>query len=255
QAQLREALPTLRPAALPEPPEPARGPGPRSSISDEEHANVVRLVQDAIEGGFLYQLNFARQWTGQLREAPWELMRRLFADNPAPFSAFLHAPDERLALCSSSPESLLSVRGGVATTSPIKGTCPRGGDAAEDAALRAEMAASRKEVAEHLMLVDLMRHDLGQVCDPGSVLWERWRVETFPAVQHMVSLVRGRLRDDADSWEALGVLFPGGSVTGCPKTVTIAAIEELESCSRGFWTGSMGRAGAARTGPQPGRRR
>lgn len=99
---------------------------------------------------------------------------------------------------------------------------------------------TKKELAEHLMLVDLERHDLGRVCEAGSVSWESWRVESFPRVQHMTSKVMGRLRSDADSWDALAAVFPGGSITGCPKTVTIAAIDELEPIPRQMWTGSMG---------------
>jgi len=216
------------------------GTGVSSSIDDASHAEAVRTVQESIRTGHLYQLNFAREWTGQLLETPWELMRRLFACNASPFSAFLQVPDERFALCSSSPELLLSIRGGVASTRPIKGTCGRGASVEEDGRLRREMLASRKEIAEHLMLVDLERHDLGRVCEPGSVSWDCLRVEAFPRVQHLVSRVHGRLDKGADAWEALGALFPGGTITGCPKTVTIAAIDELETRRRGFWTGSMG---------------
>jgi len=211
-----------------------------SAIDDAEHEHAVRTVQAAIRAGQLYQLNFGRPWTGPLREAPWELMQRLFLRNPAPFSAFLQVPDERFALCSSSPEVLLCVKGGAARTCPIKGTCKRGANAEEDARLRREMMGSQKEIAEHLMLVDLERHDLGRVCKAGSVTWECLRVESFPKVQHIVSCVHGQLRAAADSWEALGALFPGGSITGCPKTVTIATIDELEPVRRSFWTGSMG---------------
>jgi len=216
------------------------GTGASSSIDDATHAEAVRTVQECIRAGQLYQLNFGRCWAGRLQEEPWGLMQRLFLCNAAPFSAFLSVPDERLALCSSSPELLLAVRAGVASTSPIKGTCGRGACAEEDARLRHGMLASRKEVAEHLMLVDLERHDLGRACAAGSVSWESWRVETFPRVQHMVSSVRGRLSAGADAWDALAALFPGGSITGCPKTATIAAIDALERQRRGCWTGSIG---------------
>jgi len=243
-------LPALRPLDLkPINPTPlqhgCKAPGSNcgsaiSSMDDESHKKVVNSVQDLIRSGHLYQLNFGRQWTGRLREHPWDLMLRLFTVNASPYSAFLMVPDEGLALCSSSPELLLSTVGGMATTCPIKGTCKRGRDTAEDAKFREEMVADKKELAEHLMLVDLERHDLGRVCKAGSVAWESWRVESFPRVQHMTSRVIGRLRADADSWEALAAVFPGGSITGCPKTVTIAAIDELEPIPRQMWTGSMG---------------
>ncbi|CAE8735160.1 unnamed protein product [Polarella glacialis] len=219
------------------------GAGPISDIDDEAHMEAVRAVQRAIKAGQLYQLNFGRCWTGGLVESPWEVMLRLFRHNAAPFSGFLqlHDEDECLALCSCSPELLLEVsKDGTVSTCPIKGTCGRGATASEDEILRNSMVMSQKEVAEHLMLVDLERHDLARVCSAGSVRWQSWRVETFPRVQHMVSRVQGMLRPGMDSWDALAALFPGGSITGCPKTATIAGIDELEQRPRGSWTGSLG---------------
>ncbi|CAE7877166.1 pabB [Symbiodinium sp. KB8] len=215
---------------------------PEGSLLAPGPQHKATLAQEAIRQGLLYQLNFGRTWQGTLRESPWQLMQKLFRQNAAPYSGFLQLEvgDRLEALCSCSPEQLLELRSGHLSTCPIKGTIGRDSDAARDDALRKEMVASQKEVAEHLMLVDLERHDLGYACSPCSVAWERWRVETFPNVQHMVSKVSGKLLPDRDVWSALEALFPGGSITGCPKTPCIAAIDALEGSPRRSWTGSLG---------------
>jgi anthranilate synthase/aminodeoxychorismate synthase-like glutamine amidotransferase len=238
---LNKNVACLEPLALCQHAAPSNGESSvESAINDQSHAEAIHAVQRLIRAGQLYQLNFGRQWTGHLHETPWQLMRRLFVANAAPYSAFLQVPDAGLAVCSSSPEMLVEVKGRLAGTCPIKGTCARGKCKEEDEALRNEMIASRKECAEHLMLVDLERHDLGRICLPGSVHWKYWRVETFPNVQHMVSRVEGCLQPEADAWDTLSALFPGGSITGCPKTATISAIDELEQQCRSGWTGSIG---------------
>ena len=214
-------------------------PAPISTISDEEHVEAVQTVHSCIEQGLLYQLNFGRVWQGSI-QSPWQVFEQLAVRNPAPFSSWLLAPDLGCALASSSPELLLSQREGTLSTRPIKGTCPRGRTPEEDARQRRALAANRKELSEHMMLVDLERNDLGRVCATGSVTWSDWRIETFPDVQHMVSEVQGRLRPGLDGWDALQALFPGGSITGCPKTVTVASIDELEGEPRRAWTGSLG---------------
>jgi len=220
------------------------------SESDDSHAQRVRAVIDGIEDGHLYQLNYGRRWSAPLPDDPWLVMRRLAETNPAPCSGWLHAPDLGLAIASSSPESLLSIDGRRLASRPIKGTRPRGRDAASDALLMREMVASRKEVAEHMMLVDLERNDIGRVCAPGTVRWSDWRIEALPQVQHMVSEVSGRLRSGVTLGDAVQALFPGGSITGCPKVATMAAISQLEGAPRGAWTGSLGihdpRTGTAR---------
>jgi len=213
-----------------------------SSIDDEAHMAAVKQVQDAIRDGQFYQLNFGRSWQGELRESPWQLMQKLFKHNAAPYSGFLQLQVDgcRSALCSCSPELLLSFQNGYLSTCPIKGTCARSVDDAEDQQLRKEMVVSQKEVAEHMMLVDLERHDLGHASIASTVAWDRWRVEAFPNIQHMVSKVTGRLGPSNDIWTALEAVFPGGSITGCPKTATIAAIDALEKEPRRSWTGSLG---------------
>lgn len=220
-------------------PPPAADPHTPRTEADGTHAEKVRRVQQAIREGVLYQLNYGRKWRGPIGD-PWTVFERLSEDNPAPLSAWLHAPDLGLAVASSSPEQLLRQEGRTVSTRPIKGTRPRGDDAEHDANLRGELAGSRKEIAEHLMLVDLERNDLGRICRPGSVRWKRWRIESYPNVQHMVSEVEGTLREDLDGFDALQAIFPGGSITGCPKTATIAAIDALEGEPRRAWTGSIG---------------
>ncbi|MEE2811851.1 MAG: chorismate-binding protein [Candidatus Thermoplasmatota archaeon] len=210
-----------------------------SSESDSEHMDKIRRTQVAIREGVLYQLNYGRKWKGRI-ESPWRVFEQLAQDNPAPCAAWLSAPDLDLAIMSSSPELLLRQEGESVSTRPIKGTRPRGDDAEHDANLRGELVGSQKEIAEHLMLVDLERNDLGRICAPGSVRWNRWRIESYPHVQHMVSEIEGQLRHDCDGFDALQSLFPGGSITGCPKSATIAAIDELESTPRRVWTGSIG---------------
>ena len=219
-------------------PAPPRARTP-STESDASHAEKVRKTQAAIRDGVLYQLNYGRTWSAEI-DAPWDVFKRLERDNPAPLSAWLHAPDLHIAIASSSPELLLKQEGKTISTRPIKGTRPRGDDAEHDANLRGELVGSRKEIAEHLMLVDLERNDLGRICMPGSVRWNRWRIESYPHVQHMVSEIEGTLSEGMDGFDALQSIFPGGSITGCPKSATIAAIDELEAYPRRAWTGSIG---------------
>tara|TARA_B100000700_G_scaffold330525_1_gene457218 strand:+ start:2254 stop:4206 length:1953 start_codon:yes stop_codon:yes gene_type:complete len=219
---------------------PIRMNGEVSSHSDKEHANVVQQIKSSITAGELYQLNFGRTWQGPLGEDPSCIFHRLAANNPAPFSGYLEAADLGLALASCSPEILVETKGSTVMTAPIKGTRPRGSDADQESLLRRDLVHDSKERAEHRMLVDLERNDLGIVAKPGSVHQSRFDVEAYANVQHLVSQVTGVLDDDKDGIDALQALFPGGSITGCPKTVVCAAIDELERKPRSFWTGSMG---------------
>eukprot|EP00667_Euglena_gracilis_P001013 EG_transcript_1014 len=240
------------------PPAPAAAGAPAlwSTTDDAQHAERVERVKQCIRDGHLYQLNYARRWFGTLPDTPalagstgmgegdlptpWEVMAQLVRRNPAPFGAWLLAPDCDFALVSCSPELLLAQSGRRVSTRPIKGTSSRGRTEEEDTELIHEMVCSEKETAEHLMLVDLERNDLGSICSPGTVRWSLWRVESYPNVHHLVSEVAGDLHPALDGLDALDAVFPGGSITGCPKTATIAAIDELERDSRQAWTGSMG---------------
>ena len=224
----------------PEIPSPIRMVGETSSHTDEEHAQIVHRIKQSITAGEMYQLNFGRTWTGPLGEDPAQIFHRLTTNNPAPFSGYIEAADLGLALASSSPEILLDTEDGTVMTAPIKGTRPRGSDADQESLLRRDLVHDVKERAEHRMLVDLERNDLGIVAKSGSVHQSRFDVEAYANVQHLVSQVKGILDDDKDGIDALQALFPGGSITGCPKTVVCAAIDELEKKPRSFWTGSMG---------------
>ena len=243
-ADLFSRLPASQTTDMPEPPAPVPF---FSKLSDREHAEAVDTVRSSIRDGFFYQLNFGREWHGSISD-PWQVFSRLVVRNPAPYAGWLQCPDLRYAVVSASPELLLKLNADEALTRPIKGTRPRGTGQNDENQLQ-DLSTSRKDIAEHTMIVDLERNDLRRVCRAGTVHWNRWRLETHPTVHHMVSDVRGQLRDDKDGWDALTALFPGGSITGCPKTATVAAINELEKSPRGAWTGSLGyhdpRAGVA----------
>eukprot|EP00614_Pseudopedinella_elastica_P025448 CAMPEP_0172635780 /NCGR_PEP_ID=MMETSP1068-20121228/200928_1 /TAXON_ID=35684 /ORGANISM="Pseudopedinella elastica, Strain CCMP716" /LENGTH=714 /DNA_ID=CAMNT_0013448089 /DNA_START=169 /DNA_END=2314 /DNA_ORIENTATION=- len=210
------------------------------SHTDVEHAADVRRIQSAIRAGELYQLNLGRTWSGPLQEEPLDIFLRLAQENPAPFSAYFEAPDLGLALVSCSPEILLESDGLNIMTAPIKGTRPRDMDEALDSSYRSELVFDRKERAEHRMLVDMQRHELSKVARPGSVVQKKFNVEAYVNVQHLVSQVAGQLAPGRSTLDALQSIFPGGSITGCPKTVVCAAIDELEGKPRSFWTGSLG---------------
>ena len=213
---------------------------PLSNSTDEEHEEIVKRVQSAIVDGQLYQLNYGRSWSGEIESEPWDVFSHSVSSNPAPYSGFLHMKDESLAIVSASPESLLSTKEGIITTAPIKGTAPRGASEAEESLLREDMISDRKERAEHRMLVDLMRNDVGRISQPNQVWVERFDVEAYAEVQHLVSRIKGRLNENIDVFDSIDSVFPGGSITGCPRTVVCAAIDELERQPRSFWTGSMG---------------
>jgi anthranilate synthase component 1 len=210
----------------------------------ERFLQGVRAVLDAIGRGDVYQANLSRAWQARLAPgvASSELYRRLRAANPAPFAGSAVLPG--FDLLSSSPERLLRIRGNVASTRPIAGTRPRGITAAHDEALRVELRLDEKEQAEHVMLVDLERNDLGRICRGGSVLVDEFMtVETYATVHHIVSNVRGELRDGVTPGEAIAAVFPGGTITGCPKVRCMELLGELEGTPRDAYTGSMGYLG------------
>jgi anthranilate synthase/aminodeoxychorismate synthase-like glutamine amidotransferase len=214
--------------------------GEKSSHDDLQHEQEIEKIRSSIISGELYQLNFGRKWNAELLEQPSSIFKRLAATNPAPFSAYIEARDLGIALVSSSPEILLKVEDGEVMTAPIKGTRPRGSDFDQEEMLRKELLFDQKERAEHRMLVDLERNELSMVCQIGSVKQSRFDVEAYANVQHLVSQISGTLSADKDGLDALQAVFPGGSITGCPKTVVCAAIDEIEGEPRSFWTGSAG---------------
>ena len=220
-------------------PEPSRSLE-TSSMTDGQHERAIEAVRESIRAGQMYQVNVGRWWEGNILEHPRRIFQRLNETNPAPFSAYLEAPDLGFSLVCSSPESLLKCNGDSVFTSPIKGTRPRGSTPEQENNLRNEMINDEKERSEHRMLVDLMRNDISTVSKVGSVQVERFDVESYAQVQHLVSHLSGVLNDDSNGLDALQAVFPGGSITGCPRTVVCAAIDELEQRPRSFWAGSIG---------------
>lgn len=205
----------------------------------------VRRAKEYVRAGDIYQANLSRPWTVQLapaaRGAPAAaaLYRRLREANPAPFAAL--AQWEGVALLSSSPERLVRVSGRRIDTRPIAGTRPRSRRPGSDAAEIPELVAHPKERAEHIMLVDLERNDLGRLCEPGTVrVDELMSIESYVHVHHIVSNVTGELRGDVTPIGAIRAVFPGGTITGCPKFRCMQIIAELERVGRGAYTGSLG---------------
>jgi len=207
----------------------------------ERYLDAVQRALEYIARGDIYQANLSRGWRAKLQPgvAPHHLYRRLRQTNPGPFCALAKFDD--FAIVSSSPERLVSVRDGWIATRPIAGTRPRGANEAADRALVDELHAHPKERAEHIMLIDLERNDLGRVCEPGTVeVDEYMSIESYAHVHHIVSNVRGRLRADVTPGQALAAVFPGGTITGCPKVRCMEIIAELEDTARGAYTGSLG---------------
>jgi anthranilate synthase component 1 len=201
----------------------------------------VGAVLEAIARGDVYQANLSRGWRGRLpaTASPAALYRRLRAANPGPFSGSARLPG--FTLLSSSPERLLRIEGATASTRPIAGTRPRGATSDSDASLRAELSLNEKERAEHVMLVDLERNDLGRVCRGGTVRVDEFMtIESYATVHHIVSNVRGELREGVTPGEAIAAVFPGGTITGCPKVRCMELLTELEQLPRDAYTGSIG---------------
>ncbi len=227
--------------------QPACGDLLTGDLTEEPPAtflNGVQSVLDAIGRGDVYQVNLSRGWTAQLADdaSPAEIYRRLRAANPAPFAGIAALPG--FALLSSSPERLLEIRGRIASTRPIAGTRPRGQTTAADETLKRDLMLNEKERAEHVMLVDLERNDLGRICRGGTVRVDEYMtIETYATVHHIVSNVIGELRDDVTPGQAIAAVFPGGTITGCPKVRCMQLLAGLEAAPRDAYTGSMGYLG------------
>jgi anthranilate synthase component I len=200
----------------------------------------VERIHEHLHAGDLFQANLSRAWRARFAEAPGgaSLYAALRRANPAPFAGLLQQKD--WAVVSSSPERLVEVRRGLAQTRPIAGTRPRvAGD--DDLARIRELTAHPKERAEHVMLIDLERNDLGRVCRPGTVeVNELMVVESYAHVHHIVSNVRGRLREGVTPGQVIAATFPGGTITGCPKVRCMEIIAALEDAPRGAYTGALG---------------
>jgi anthranilate/para-aminobenzoate synthase component I len=214
----------------------------RPEISGRDYEAIVRRAQEYIGSGDIYQVNlshrFSGPWSGALGQA-LGLYARLRECSPAPYAALLCA--EGRVIVSSSPELFLQMDGREVITRPIKGTRARAGDADADAQAARDLGSSAKERAELVMITDLERNDLGQVCEYGSIrVRELLKLERFAQVHHMVSTVAGRLRQGVGHLDALRACFPGGSVTGAPKKRAREIIAELEPAKRGLYTGAIG---------------
>ncbi|MGN6312796.1 MAG: aminodeoxychorismate synthase component I [Rhodanobacteraceae bacterium] len=212
-------------------------------IAEDEPAHFlegVERIHEYLRAGDTFQVNLSRQWRARFAEPPaaGALYGALRCANPAPFAGLLQFDD--WAIASSSPERLLEIREGIAQTRPIAGTRPRvQGD--DEVARIHELLAHAKERAEHVMLIDLERNDLGRICVPGTVeVDEMMTVESYAHVHHIVSNVRGRLRPGITPGQAIAAVFPGGTITGCPKVRCMEIISELEGVARGPYTGALG---------------
>jgi para-aminobenzoate synthetase component 1 len=215
----------------------------RSGLSRAEYEAGVEAIREAIATGEIYQANLTRRLEAAFDGDPWPLYRRLRTGDPALFAAFLPLDGSgRRAILSASPEPFLSVdTEGRVATDPIKGTRPRGRDRNEDRRLARELLLSEKDRAENVMIVDVLRNDLGRVCEPGSVRVPRLcRLERTATVQHLVSTVTGTLEAGRDPFDLLAASFPGGSITGAPKIRAMELLETLEPVRRGPYTGAAG---------------
>ncbi len=256
-AAVRDRLAGRRPAGPP----PAGRDAPLAFVSGTSHAawtERVEAVRKAIAAGEIYQANLTRRLATPFTGDPWPVFRRLRTGDPALFAGYLDLGPDPLtgaprALLSASPEPFLAVDDhGHVATDPIKGTRPRGRAREEDRALARELLASRKDQAENVMIVDVLRNDLGRVCVPGTVRVPRLlRLERTSAVQHLVTTVTGRLAPGRDALDLLAASFPGGSITGAPKIRAMEVIERLEPVRRGpycgtmLWLGADGRMGSS----------
>ena len=244
-AEVRERIRRPRPAT---PTRPAAETEPEtetfaftSSLDRAAYEAGVDRVRELIARGDIYQANLTRRLSAPFGGDPWPLYRRLRTGDPSLFSAFLDLGRGQ-AILSASPEPFLSVdRSGVVASDPIKGTRPRGRTREEDRAYAAELLASAKDRAENVMIVDVLRNDLGRVCVAGSVRVPRLcRLERTAAVQHLVSTVTGQLAPGRDAFDLLAASFPGGSITGAPKIRAMEILEDLEPVRRGPYTGALG---------------
>jgi anthranilate synthase component 1 len=209
-----------------------------SNFRKPEYLAAVRKAKAYIRAGDIFQVVISQRFSAKVQAKSFEIYRELRALNPSPYLFFLQMND--VAVVGSSPEMLVKVQGRDVFYRPIAGTLPRGKDEAEDQRFEKEMLASEKERAEHVMLVDLGRNDLGRVCEYGSVKVEQlMSVERFSHVMHLVSSLRGRLREDVDCFDALMACFPAGTVSGAPKVRAMEIIEELERTRRGIYAGGV----------------
>jgi anthranilate synthase component 1 len=236
-SRLRGPLPD-RVASLSPPAAPSDG-ALRSNLGQAEYEAMVRRAKEYVHAGDVIQVVLAQRFEGELRAAPFDVYRSLRSINPSPYLFFLDLGD--VSLAGASPEVMVRVEGGEVTVRPIAGTRPRGTVERDDLALERELLNDPKEIAEHIMLVDLGRNDVGRVAAIGSVgVTERLVVERYSHVMHIVSNVRGRLAPGRDAFDAFRATFPAGTLSGAPKVRAMQIIEELEPVRRGVYGGAIG---------------
>jgi anthranilate synthase component I len=209
-----------------------------SNMTRQGYVDAVNKSKEYIRAGDIFQVVLSQRFSARISAEPFEIYRALRVLNPSPYMYFLKLGD--VSVIGSSPEMLVKVQDGQAFYRPIAGTRPRGADEKEDQRLAAELAADPKERAEHIMLVDLGRNDLGRVSEYGSVKVERMEfVELYSHVMHLVSTLRSKLRPDVDAIDALAACFPAGTVSGAPKVRAMEIIDELEPTRRGIYAGAI----------------
>jgi anthranilate synthase component 1 len=227
---------------LPAAAEPAASPAPvevRSNLTREQYGRIVERCREYIRAGDAFQIVPSQRFSMPLKTEPFEIYRALRVINPSPYLFFLRCDDH--VLLGSSPEILVRLEGRDISLRPIAGTSPRGRDEAEDLANERALLADPKELAEHVMLVDLGRNDVGRVAEIDTVRVDAFQViERYSHVMHIVSNVRGRLRPELDAIDLLRATFPAGTLTGAPKVRAMEIIEELEPTRRGIYGGAVG---------------
>ena len=211
----------------------------QSNMSKASYSEKFEKIQAYLKSGDCYQINLAQRFKAEFSGSTWQAYKQLREANKAPFSSYINHPDG--AILSISPERFISINQGQIETKPIKGTLPRLADSEQDQAQATCLQQSEKDRAENVMIVDLLRNDLGKVARPGSVtVPSLFAIESFPAVHHLVSTVRAELADGKDAVDQIHAAFPGGSITGAPKIRAMEIIEELEPHRRSVYCGSIG---------------
>ncbi|MEM7357891.1 MAG: aminodeoxychorismate synthase component I [Pseudomonadota bacterium] len=215
----------------------------QSNMDEQQYQQKFQAVRDYTVAGDCYQVNLAKRFSSKVAGNAWHTYRALRKASPAPYGAFLNLPFAQVL--SNSPESFIQCRNRLVTTSPIKGTMPRDhADPANDRAIADRLRRSRKDRAENLMIVDLMRNDLSRCCEHGTVKVPKlFALHSFANVHHLISTITGKLREELHALDLLRSCFPGGSITGAPKIRAMQIIEELEPHRRGLYCGSIGYVG------------
>lgn len=211
----------------------------KSNFTFAQYKKAVDKCKEYVRNGDSFQIKISQRFECEIRQDSFEIYKKLKKINPSPYAAYLHFEDCTLVSCS--PEHLVKVENGNIETRPIGGTYPRGRNSKEDKRILKNFLRDKKEKAEHMMLIDLERNDLGRVCECGSVkVNEKMTIEKYSHLMHIVTNIKGRLQKDKTTFDVLKAMFPGGTITGCPKIRTMEIIDEIEPVARGPYTGSIG---------------